>query len=289
MMCKDRVPGQQLVNGFLPRPKFPGRSSLLALLFSILILVLTFSLLAKDTVFPKPLGFVNDFAGILSDSTKTRINDWAIELKEKTDVELDIAIVPDLQGIDYKDYAVKLWEAWKIGNKQDEGVLILMGVAERKIKIEVGYGSEGYVTDTQAGDAYQAMASLLPKGAEQWDQAFMQGSLMILNLIAKEKGVTLTGMSEYSMRSSPAQRSGRGIGALIFIFIILMIVTRGRILDLLLWMYVFGGRGGGGCWGGGSWGGGSGRSSGGGGFGCFGGFGGFGGGHSGGGGAGGGF
>lgn len=251
-----------------------------------LILLLLWALLlpAQEIDIPQSTGFVNDFAGILSPQTRAQINDWAIELREKTGLDYAVATFPNIGGEDEVTFGVKLFEKWGIGSQRDEGVLVFVAVEERKLRIETGYGAEGYITDAYAYKVYQEMASYLQTGSEDWDEAFTQGSLMLLSVIAGEKGVTLTGMSDYSQR----QRSGRdeaspfGGLALLVIFVILMIVTKGRILNVLLWILIFSrGGGGGGSRGGGGFGG---SSSGG-----FGGFGGFGGGRSGGGGAGGGF
>lgn len=246
-------------------------------IFIGLMLILSSLLMAVD--YPKPTAFINDYANILTPETITKLDDWAIELKQKTDVELAVAIMPDIAGADENSYAVNLWQAWKIGNSKDEGVLILVAIAERKIKIEVGYGSEAYLTDAFSGVVYRAMRDLLPKGSEQWDQALIQGSLMLLDRIAKEKGVQLTGFPTSNQQNNNTKNSPLPIIVMAIIFIFLVIVTKGRIIEVLLWAIILGGGrgGGGGSWGGGSSGGG------------FGGFGGFGGGRSGGGGAGGGF
>ncbi len=257
----------------------------LKLIMLLTAILLCYSILAAVT--QKPIGFVNDFAGVMTPETRTKINDWAIELREKTDCDFFIATFPDMGGANEVDYSVQVYKDWAIGSKRDEGVLIMLALAERKLRIEVGYGSEGYITDAYASDVYQTMKGYLSKGSENWDEAFIQGSLMLLSRFATEKGVTLSGVSEYSKASATRRQRGSygGIG-IIILFIILMIVTKGRILEVLLWMTILSGRGGG--WGGGSsggsWGGGSS-----GGFGGFGGFGGSGGGRSGGGGAGGGF
>lgn len=243
------------------------------------MLVLCASLLGK--AYPDPVAFVNDFAQVLSPQTRETINGWAIELKEKTGVEFSIAILKDIAGIDENTAAVELYKQWGVGNIRDEGVLILLAIQERRIKIEVGYGSEGYLTDAFSGDVFRTMREHLGAGSESWDNAFTQASLMILNRIAVEKEVQLTGVPSYSARSSQ-EASPIPIIVIIIVFIFLVIVTKGRILEVLLWILILSGRGGG--RGGGSWGGSSGGSSGG-----FGGFGGFGGGRSGGGGAGGGF
>lgn len=258
----------------------------------LLAIILLFTALAAQTVkIPPAKAFVNDFANLLSVETRNQINDWAIELREKTGVDFTIATFPEIGSEDEVSFGVRLVSEWGIGSKRDEGVLIFIAQKERRLRIEVGYGAEGYITDAFASQVYRQMASHLSRGAEDWDQAFMQGSLMILSAIAQEKGVSLSGMSEYSKRGNRDDGEASPMGGIVtlIIFVILMIVTKGRILNVLLWMMIFGGRGGGGgSWGGGGFGGGSrGGSSG--GSGGFGGFGGFGGGRSGGGGAGGGF
>lgn len=249
-------------------------------------LCLSSLLLAQDIKIPEPKQFVNDYAGLMSRETVSRINDWAIELREKTGVDFAIGTFAEMGGLDDVLFGDRVFQSWKIGSQRDEGVLIWLALKERRFGIEVGYGSEGYITDAYASSVYQEMREYFANS--DWDQGFTQGSLRILQTIANEKDVTLTGMSEYARRGySGSDSEGSAAGGLvgIIIFIILMIVTRGRILHVLLWMSIFGGRGGGGGLGGGSWGG----SSGGGGSGGFGGFGGFGGGRSGGGGARGGF
>ncbi|MBM4399605.1 MAG: TPM domain-containing protein [Candidatus Cloacimonetes bacterium] len=248
----------------------------------LVLLIALFGLWAQAD-FPKPAGWVNDFAGVLSEQNKSELTAWITELKEKTDVEMAIAIFPDIGGKDYSNYATDLFRAWGVGNKKDEGILLLIAIQERKIKFEVGYASEEYLTDSYTADAYRLMISSLTKGSENYDEAVRQASLMILARIAEFKNVQLTGFPQYArqVHSSSAKQSKASI-IMILLFIFLIIITRGRILYwLMLFSILGGGRPGGrgsGGFGGGSFGGGG-----------FGGFGGFGGGRSGGGGAGGGF
>ncbi|MCB5261869.1 MAG: TPM domain-containing protein [Candidatus Cloacimonetes bacterium] len=255
--------------------------------FLLLLLLLLFSLSvqAEKIEIPKSQGFVNDFAGLMSEENKTRINDWAIELREKTGVDYAVATFSELGDEDEKSFGGRLYKEWGIGSKRNEGVLVFIAQKERKLRIEVGYGAEGYIPDADAFQVYQEMVSYLSRGSEDWDTALTQGSLMLLSKIAQEKGVTLTGMSDYSQRQHQPNQASPISGLIVFvIFIILMIVTKGKILNVLLWFLIFSRGGSGGSWGGSSSGGFGGGSSGG-----FGGFGGFGGGRSGGGGAGGGF
>jgi uncharacterized protein len=246
-------------------------------LFTVLLLLGVVCIFAANE-FPKPTGWVNDYAGVMSEQTKGELTNWFTELKEKTDVEFAIAVFPNIGGKDYSNYATDLFREWGVGNKKDEGILLLVAIEERKIKFEVGYGSEEYLTDSYTAKAFRTMTALLPKGGENYDEAIKQASIMVLARISQFKGVQLTGFPGYVSQSNDYnnQKKTSSIFVLI-VFIFLVIVTRGRILYWLLLFSVMGGgrsgRGGSGGFGGGG----------------FGGFGGFGGGRSGGGGAGGGF
>lgn len=102
---------------------------------------------------PAPTGFINDFAGILTSDQKIILEQQLKEYEAKTGNEITIAIVKNLNGLDIDDFAVKTFEEWKIGKKgKDNGILFLTAVEDRKMRIEVGYGLEPYLTDSQAGD-----------------------------------------------------------------------------------------------------------------------------------------
>ncbi len=249
---------------------------------ALLLILLCGGLWAQKEI-PKPQGWVNDYAGVLSEATKAELTNWFTEVKEKTDVEMAVAIFPDLGGMEYENYATDLYRAWGVGNKKDEGVLLLIAVQERKIKFEVGYGSEGYLTDLYTAKALDTMRNLLPKGSENFDEAVRQACSLLLQRTAQEKGVQLTGVPAFNTKGQKDSGNSKASIFAVLFFIFLIIITRGRILYWLMLMSVMGG---GGSGRGGGFGGlgGSGGSGGG-----FGGFGGFGGGRSGGGGAGGGF
>lgn len=239
----------------------------------ILIFILTVNSLFSIS-FPKPVGWVNDFAGILDNQAKQELTLVLTELKQKTNVEISVVSVSDLQGLDRDSFATELYKTWKIGSHQDEGVLILLATEDREIKVEVGYGSEGYLTDGTVGQLLDEY--VIPSLAKNnFGEGFFRAGIVFASFIAQSKGVELTGVPSVRINN---QVDSNPIANLIFliIFIFLVIVTRGRIL---LWILLFarGGSGGSGGFGG------SGRSGGSGGFG---GFGGFGGGRSGGGGAG---
>lgn len=100
--------------------------------------------------YPHPAGFVNDFAGLLSLNTTIETEKYLKNLAQNDGPQVVVAIIPDLAGEDIDTARNELFAAWGIGIKnKDNGLLILIAKAERKIGIEVGYGLEGDITDLQ--------------------------------------------------------------------------------------------------------------------------------------------
>jgi len=118
-----------------------------AILFSVLFPVLVLAYANPG----KPSGFVNDYAGILASDQKIALENKLASLEQETGNEIAIVTIPNLGGDTIENFAVKLFEDWKIGKKgKDNGILVLVVKEERKIKIEVGYGLEGALTDAQS-------------------------------------------------------------------------------------------------------------------------------------------
>jgi uncharacterized protein len=101
--------------------------------------------------FPPLTGRVVDEAGILIPDVKNDIAEKSKYLEEKSGIQLVVATVPSLQGSDIETYANGLFRSWKLGQAQkNNGVLLLVAPNERKVRIEVGYGLEGTLTDAVA-------------------------------------------------------------------------------------------------------------------------------------------
>lgn len=127
-------------------------------MFRKLLLVLLMALgssaacLAKDVSFPSPQGYVNDFANVLDADSRTRLNDVITGLEKKTTAEIAVVTVNSLEGMTVEEYANRLFQKWGIGKKgKDNGLLVLICPPERKMRVEVGYGLEGVITDGLAG------------------------------------------------------------------------------------------------------------------------------------------
>lgn len=96
----------------------------------------------------RPSGFVSDFARVLSVDQKTALEQKLSTFEKETSNEIAVVTVDSLKGDYIENYAVKLFADWGIGKKdKDNGVLFLVAVSDRAMRIEVGYGLEGALTD----------------------------------------------------------------------------------------------------------------------------------------------
>ncbi|KEY97607.1 methanol dehydrogenase, partial [Sphingomonas sp. BHC-A] len=103
---------------------------------------------AQAQTFPKLTGRVVDDAALLSPQQEQALTDKLAALERQSGRQLVVATLPDLQGYDISDYGYRLGRAWGIGDKEkNEGALLIVAPNERKVRIEVGYGLEGIMTD----------------------------------------------------------------------------------------------------------------------------------------------
>ena len=101
---------------------------------------------------PPATGYVNDRAGILSPATKQQLEQGLSEFERSDSTQLVVLTIPSLEGEVLEEYSLKVAESWGIGQRgKDNGALLLIARDERKIRIEVGYGLEGQLTDLLTG------------------------------------------------------------------------------------------------------------------------------------------
>jgi uncharacterized protein len=97
---------------------------------------------------PALSGRVVDEAGILESAARAALTDKLAALEAKTSDQLVVVTLRSLQGTSIEDFGVELGRAWRIGQKdKDNGALLIVAPSERKVRIEVGYGLEGELTD----------------------------------------------------------------------------------------------------------------------------------------------
>jgi uncharacterized protein len=101
---------------------------------------------------PPLRGYVNDYANMMSSQTRAKVEGELKALEQSDSTQLVILTIPSLQGEALEEFSMKTAETWKIGQKgKDNGIILLVTSQERRIRIEVGRGLEGRLTDLTAG------------------------------------------------------------------------------------------------------------------------------------------
>ncbi len=139
----------------------------------ITLLLLPLQLLALEV--PPLGGRVNDLAGLLSPETRQRLEQKLAAFESETSNQVAVLTVPSLQGDTIEQFAIRVTDAWRLGQKgRDNGVLLVLAQAERKVRIEVGMGLQGVLPDiTAARIIRETMTPSLKSG--NFDQAFSAG------------------------------------------------------------------------------------------------------------------
>jgi uncharacterized protein len=120
------------------------------LLLPLLSLLISESAIARDV--PHLKGRVNDYAGMLSASTISQLDFILGELEKTDSTQIVILAIPSLEGDSLEGFSLKVAEKWGIGQQgKDNGALLVIARDDRKLRIEVGYGLEGTLTDLVAG------------------------------------------------------------------------------------------------------------------------------------------
>ena len=103
---------------------------------------------AVALTFPPLTGRIVDQANIIPQQTRDALEPKLVELEQKSGIQLVVATVSSLEGQEIEPYANQLFRFWKLGEKaKNNGVLLLVAPKERRVRIEVGYGLEGTLTD----------------------------------------------------------------------------------------------------------------------------------------------
>jgi len=173
---------------------------------------------------------VNDFAGLLPIEARTRIDSRIRALQRASG---DVVVVATVDTIapyaDIREYAVRMFanQGRGIGERdRDNGLLLLVAVQERQVRIEVGYGLEQFVTDGFAGDTVRRI--IAPRfRAGDYATGLEEGAARIVDRIARGRNVVLQGVPA-TEDNPPAAGSGRQLILALFILFLLVNALAGR-------------------------------------------------------------
>ena len=156
--------------------------------FAALLLAMLSSLALQAALAPVPAltGRVNDYASMISPQARAVIEGKLRTLEQTESTQVAILTVPSLQGEPIEEFSIRVAEAWKVGQKgKDNGILLIVSKNDRKIRIEVGYGLEGRLTDLQSGRIIRDI--IKPSFARgDFDTGFIAGTDAIVAAIKGE-------------------------------------------------------------------------------------------------------
>jgi len=234
-----------------------------------LILTITLSSVIATTCYgqadlPMPRNYVEDYANVMSASDERSLIGVLKELEQKTGAQYIVLTVLSTGDLPIEQFSIELAEKWKLGQKgKDNGMLFVIAKNDQKWRFEVGYGLEGFVTDQYCGRiGREVLVPYLRNG--DYSRGIYEANMLIVQRIASEAGVSLTGMPKVAPVPVRDRRSLPCCSALpILIFMLLIFGGVGRGLG---WWFLLpfmlggfgspGGYGRSGSFGGGSFGGG---------------------------------
>jgi uncharacterized protein len=216
------------------RPKArPDFLHLLPLLGAVVLVLFLFApVQAAEKAIPRPSGYVNDFAHVIDEASTAKIGAICHELDEKTGSQIAVATFSDLGGDEIDGFTNRLFDQWMPGQKGvNNGILIVNAVAERVVRIEVGYGLEPIIPDAVAGRVRRDIMNPLLKEGKS-GEAFLGATAALASIIAKDQNVTLASLSGVQVPETQAGGRGRRgfpLGLLVpFGFILLAVISRGN-------------------------------------------------------------
>jgi uncharacterized protein len=155
------VPSVRAPNAQLPTPSAPARDSAAR------------SHPSADSTLavPGPVGFVNDFADLLSPDSEAELERIVLEVRDKSRGEIAIVTLPSLGGRTPQELAMHIGNSWGVGYagapddpRTNTAVVVLVAPKERQVRIELGIGAQAFISDAEATRISKLMAPCFAKG-----------------------------------------------------------------------------------------------------------------------------
>lgn len=242
----------------------------------LLLWACAFAAQAQEIEFPELTGRVVDQADLLDAADQREVSEMLAAHEEETGEQVVVVTLPDLQGAPIEEYGYQLGRHWGIGQEgEDNGALLIVSMEERAIRIEVGYGLEGRLTDAQSSAIInQEIAPAFREG--DYATGIAQGAAAIVRVLGGDPMAEAPAAGSASGQDRSRDVGGASVAFFVMLMIVMAIVRgiggggrggRRRGRGGLLGGVLLGGAMGGGFGGGGGGLGGGGFGGGGGGFG----------------------
>lgn len=203
----------------------------LAVVWALLLLALPLagavSQTGQTSDIPELTAPVNDFAGVIDAASRATLERMIRSLQSATG---DVVVVATVKSVapyaDIDEYAVKMFEnrGRGIGEKgKDNGVLVVLSTGDRRVRVEVGYGLEGAITDGFAGETSRNY--MLPHFREgRYGEGLTAGVARLIGRIGQERNVTLTDLPA-SERPARESQDADGTGIPLIVWVLLAVVV----------------------------------------------------------------
>lgn len=184
-----------------------------------LILFLSLNVRGAEISIPPLSSPVMDLGSFLTAEEKKSLSDLAYEIYTHEGPQITILTVNDLQGLEIEDFSMKVAEKWQLGSKEkDNGLLVVLSKAERKVRIEVGNGIEGDVTDYETA---RYTRDIFPRLFRQGQ--FYAGFRIFMEDMADKFNIKLTSREARLIQRTPSKSTIRRAELLIMLVVGILI------------------------------------------------------------------
>lgn len=186
----------------------------------LIISALTTLLFARDI--PKLKGRVNDYANLLSSKDKRDIERYLVDVEQSTSSQLVVLTINSLEGDNLEDFSMRVANKWKVGQASlNNGAILIVSKRDKKIRIEVGYGLEPYLTDAKS--SYIIRKAIVPNfKANNFSNGIKEGIAYMGGIVTKEFEISDAELAKFNRQNrSSKKKGGIPIGSIIFLVIII--------------------------------------------------------------------
>ncbi len=196
-------------------------------IFIVFMLIFAFLLPARGIDYNKR---VNDLDGVLTSNEINNLSLLLENIEKKTSAQVALLIIPSLNGKNLEDYSLKIAENWGknkgLGQKdRDNGVLLLIAIRDKKLRIEVGYGLEGILNDGKCGYIIRNIITPNFKSGNFYG-GIKNGLERIGGIISKENDISPEELAKYRKSKKKEKGGGFPFGIIVFIIIVLINISK---------------------------------------------------------------
>lgn len=175
---------------------------------------------------PTQTAWVMDTANVMSKTEKTQLEQYLVNLDKQTGIQIAVFTIESLGSYSIEDYSMATAQKWKLGQKKDDnGVLVFVAMNERKIRIEVGYGLEGSLTDAKSGLIIRKVIAPYFQDNE-YSSGIIAGVQTIANVVSGENaGYVDTDLTSTVQENESAAPSTGFSAIVLLLFLILMLIN----------------------------------------------------------------